>query len=120
MNGKTRNPARGKDMPRLYVTGKALDVTVQPVDRRTAIIGNMAAPIRGMSYEFQIQVGNLVYLAKYTSGAMSDRPWAVNEAIDLRFEKERRFLKRPAGKEMEVWLAKTVRISPSGEPPLLL
>src|ERR1039458_5126941 len=103
------NPASAKDSQKTYVTGKLLDLTVQPVDKGTAIIGNIAAPIRGISYLFQIQVGDLVYFAQYTAGAIADRPhWIVNDAIDLRFEKEKIFLQRPDGKEVEVWLAKTV------------
>ncbi|HWY59764.1 MAG TPA: hypothetical protein VNZ03_35200 [Terriglobales bacterium] len=78
----------------------------------------MAAPIRGISYLFQIQVGDLVYFAQYTAGALSDRTsWIVNDPIDLRFEKEKMFLKRPDGKEVELWLAKTVRLSQSGQTP---
>ena len=102
-------PVGGKDMQRIYVTGKLLDLAVQPVDRGTAVIGNIAAPIRGISYLSQIQVGDLVYFAQYNAGALSDRPnWVVNDPIDLRFEKEKMFLKRPDGKEVEAWLAKTV------------
>jgi hypothetical protein len=113
------NPASAKDSQKTYVTGKLLDLTVQPVDKGTAIIGNIAAPIRGISYLFQIQVGDLVYFAQYTAGTHADRPhWIVNDAIDLRFEKEKIFLKRPDGKEVEVWLAKTVRVSTSGQPSL--
>jgi hypothetical protein len=104
--------AANADHTRAYTTGRLLDLTVQPVDRGTAIIGNMAAPIRGLSYTFRIQVGDLVYFAQYAAGALSDRPnWIVNDPIDLRFEKDKMFLKRPDGKEVEVWLAKTVRVS---------
>ena len=106
------NSASANDTSKGYVTGRLLDLTVQPVDKGTAIIGNIAAPIRGISYLFQIQVGDLVYFAQYTAGARADRPnWVVNDPIALRFEKDKMFIKRPDGKEVEVWLAKTVRIS---------
>jgi len=112
------NPASANDTSKRYVTGKLLDLTVQPVDRGTAIIGNMAAPIRGISYVFQIQVDDLVYFAQYT-GARADRPnWVVNDPIDVRFEKAKILLRRPDGKEVEVWLAKTVRIPPGEQSPL--
>lgn len=111
------NSARSDDASKGYVTGRLLDLTVQPVDKGTAIIGNIAAPIRGISYLFQIQVGGLVYFAQYTAGARADRPnWVVNDPIVLRFERGKMFIKRPDGKELEVWLAKTVRIS-QGEQP---
>lgn len=111
------NSASANDTSKGYVTGRLLDLTVQPVDKGTAIIGNIAAPIRGISYLFQIQVGDLVYFAQFTAGARADRPnWVVNDPIALRFEKEKMFIKRPDGKEVEVWLAKTVRIS-QGELP---
>ncbi len=114
------NPASAENTPRTYTTGKLLDVTVQPVDRGTAIIGNMAAPIRGMSYSFQIQVGDLVYFAHYTGGALSDSAtWVVNDPIDFRFEKEKMFLRQPDGKEVRVWLAKTVRVPQGGQPPAI-
>jgi hypothetical protein len=62
-------------------------------------------------------VGDLVYFAQYTAGARTDRPnWVVNDPIAFRFEKEKMFIKRPDGNEVEVWLAKTVRIS-QGEQP---
>jgi len=86
------------------------------VDKGTAIIGNIAAPIRGISYVFQIQVGDLLYVAQYTAGIHSDRlNWIVNDPVKLRFEKDLMFLKRPDGREVEVWLVKTVRLSPAEE-----
>ncbi|MBZ5690198.1 MAG: hypothetical protein LAP86_34905 [Acidobacteriia bacterium] len=113
------NSASANDTSKRYVTGKLLDLTVQPVDRGTAIIGNMAAPIRSISYVFQIRVDDLVYFAQYTVGARADRPnWVVNDPIDLRFEKDKMFLRRPDGKEVEVWLAKTVRVSPGEQASL--
>lgn len=58
------NSASANGTSKGYVTGRLLDLTVQPVDKGTAIIGNIAAPIRGISYLFQVQVGDLVYVSR--------------------------------------------------------
>ena len=104
-------PTSGKDKEKVYQTGKLLDVAVQDVSRGTAIIGGMAAPIRGKLYVFQIQLDDLVYFAEYRAGKLSYKPdWAVNDPIAVRLEKgNKMLLKRPDGKELEVVLVKRVR-----------
>jgi len=103
-------PASAKDKPKIYQTGKLLDVAVEDVSRGTAVIGGMAAPIPGRLYLFKVQLQDLVYFVEYKAGKLSYKPaWVVNDPIGLRIEKDRMFLKRPDGKELEVAIVKTVR-----------
>jgi hypothetical protein len=104
-------PATCKDKPKTYQTGKLLDMTVEDVSRRTAIIGGMAAPIPGRLYVFRIRLEDLVYVAEYKANKLSYKPdWVVNDPIELRLGNEAKmFLKRPDGKELEVVVVKKVR-----------
>lgn len=102
--------ATAKDGPKAYEVGKLLDLTVEDVSRGTAIIGGMAASIPGRLYVFKIQLGELVYVAEYRAGKLSYKPeWIVHDPIELRLEKDKMFLKRPDGKELEVMVIKRVR-----------
>jgi hypothetical protein len=67
-------PVRSKDSPRIYQTGKLLDLQVQNVSRGVAVIGSMAAPIPGFLYVFQIQCDDLAYFARYSAGKLSYKP----------------------------------------------
>jgi hypothetical protein len=105
-------PASSKDSPKIYQTGKLLDLQVQNVSRGVAVIGSMAAPIPGLLYAFQIQCDDLVYFATYSAGKLSYKPdWIVNDPIDFRLDKGAMFLKRPDGKELEVRIVKKVRVT---------
>jgi hypothetical protein len=107
----TGSYASSKDKSRIYQTGRLLDLEVQDVNRGTAIIGGMAAPIRGKLYIFQIQSDGLVYFAEYRAGKLSYKPdWVVNDPILFRLEKDNKmFLKRSDDKELEVGVVKRVR-----------
>jgi hypothetical protein len=101
-----------KESPRIYQTGKLLDLQVQNASRGIAVIGSMAAPIPGLLYVFQIQCDDLVYFATYSAGKLSYKPgWIVNDPIDFRLDKGSMFLKRPDGRELEVRVVKKVRVT---------
>jgi hypothetical protein len=109
--------ATAKENSRVYQSGKLLDVDVQSVSRGTAVIGSMAAPIPGLLYVFQIQCDDLVYFANYSAGKLSYKPlWVVNDPIDFRLDKDKMFLKRPDGKELEVRVVKRIRVTKEDNP----
>jgi hypothetical protein len=107
-------PAYSEEKPKTYQTGKLLDVSVQDVSRGTVVLGGsaipIAVPIPGQLYIFQIQLGDLIYFAKYEAGKRSYKPvWIVNDSIELRLDKDEMYLKRPDQKELKVTIVKKVR-----------
>jgi hypothetical protein len=103
-------PAASKDRPKAYQKGRLLDMTVEDVSRGTATIGGMSAPIPGRRYIFKIQLDDVVYFAEYNAGKLGYKPdWIVNDPIEVRFEKDKMFLKRSDGKELEVAVIKKER-----------
>lgn len=98
-----------------YQTGTLLDQTFEDtsqsasvrVSSGTAVVGS---PIPGRTYTFRIRVEDLVYVAEYKAGKRSYLPECiVNDPIELRVQKDRMFLKRPDGKEVEVEVVKKER-----------
>jgi len=108
-------PAVSKDKTKTFQTGKLLDVRVEDVSKGTAVTVSsgtaiIGTPIPGRLYTFRIQLEDLVYVAEYKEGKRSYKPeWIVNDPIELRLEKDRMFLKRPDGKELEVAVIKRER-----------
>jgi hypothetical protein len=110
-------PASAESSSESYATGKLIELTIEPVTRGAIVYGNLAASIHNTVYMFQIQASDFIYFAQYTARAHDYKPnWIINDPINFRFEKKKMFLKRPDGKEMEVLLVKTVRVSqPEGK-----
>ena len=109
-------PAVSKDKTKTFQTGKLLDVTVEDASKGTAVTVSsgtavIGTPIPGSVYTFRIQLEeDLVYVAEYKAGKRSYKPeWIVNDPIELRVEKDKMFLKRPDGKELEVAVIKRER-----------
>jgi len=104
-----------KDKTKTYQTGKLLDVTVEDASKGTTVnvssgTAVIATPIPGSVYTFKIQLAGLVYVSEYKAGKRSYKPeWIVNDPIELRVERDKMFLKRPDGKELEVAVIKKER-----------
>ena len=84
-----------------YQTGKLLDVEVKVYDND-----------RADYYYITVQLGQMTYVGEYRAAFLwsyEPKEWVVNDPIEVRFEKDKMFIKRPNGKELKTKVVKRIR-----------
>jgi hypothetical protein len=83
----------------------------------TAVISGIAAPIRGSYLPVSDTARRPRLLAECSGRRLDQKPeWVVNDPIEVRFEKEKLFLKRAKKGDVELRVIKMVKVPPSSEP----
>jgi hypothetical protein len=109
---------------RIYEKGNLIDVSPKYIESPAPQgVALLPPPQILVGYLFEIQPGDFTY---FVNAAMCcplrsqyKLEWTANDPIEFRFDKDRMFVKRPHGKELNARLVKVVHgtASPSLSPP---
>jgi hypothetical protein len=110
---------------RIYEKGNLIDVSPKYIESPATSGLTLLPPLQILvGYSFEIQTGDFTY---FVNAAMccplksQYKPeWTANDPIEFRFDKEKMFVKRPNGRELNARLVRVVHgaASPSLSPPL--
>jgi hypothetical protein len=109
---------------RVYEKGNLIDVFPKYIESPAPLgVALLPPPQILVGYSFEIQAGDFTY---FVNAAMCcplrsqyKLEWTANDPIEFRFDKDKMFVKRPNGKELNARLVKVVHgiASPSLSPP---
>jgi hypothetical protein len=109
---------------RVYEKGNLIDVSPKYIESPATLgVALLPPPQILVGYSFEIQAGDFTY---FVNAAMCcplrsqyKLEWTANDPIEFRFDKDKMFVKRPNGKELNARLVKVVHgtASPSLPPP---
>jgi hypothetical protein len=105
-----------------YGTGKLLSInspeyplTIPPL----APNGPTVTLPMHLSYEFEIQQGDVVYMGYCDRRDYKDE-WRVGDDVQFRLQKDKLILKRPNGKEFKLIFSTEAKLGPDGKPVTIL
>jgi hypothetical protein len=109
---------------RIYEKGNLIDVSPKYIVSPAPLGGPLLTPPQILvGYSLEIQAGDFTYFVDAARccplGSSYKLEWTVNDPIEFRFDKDKMFVKRPNGKELNARLVKVARgtASPSLSPP---
>jgi hypothetical protein len=109
---------------RIYEKGSLIDASPRYIDSPVPLGGALLPPPQILvGYSLEIQAGDFTYFVNAARccplGSSYKLEWTVNDPIEFRFDKDKMFVKRPNGKELNARLVKVVggTATPSLSPP---
>lgn len=100
-----------------YIKGKLVDITSVKTKTPIQLQNNGLAPLivsaENEEYSISVQLGDLIYTGRYQVKVYKPEGWTVNDPVDVRFEGDRMFIRRPdkPEKEIKIKIFKKVRVT---------
>lgn len=100
-----------------YVKGKLVDIGSLKTKTPIQVQNNGAAPLivsaENEEYTISVQLGDLIYTGRYQVKVYKPEGWTVNDSVDVRFEGDKMFIRRPdkPEKEIKMKIFKKVRVA---------
>jgi hypothetical protein len=108
---------------RIYEKGNLIDVSPKYIESPIPSLALLPPPQILVGYAFEIQAGDFTYFVNAAMccplSSQYKPQWTAADPIEFRFDKDKMFVKRPNGKELNARLVKVVHgtTSPSLSPP---
>jgi len=98
---------------KVYQKGKLVDVQEEHLSPRVAGSGGVVVSRNQTAVSYVVELDGIVYVGERVERgkgvAASGAEWIIGEPIEVRFEKDKMYLARPNGKELETKVVKKSR-----------